>query len=118
MNTDKIYAQNVANEYAPKKTSKVVALKKLDKKAKQTAEIFTYTFGIISALVLGTGMCFSMGVVGDGSAVSLAAGIIVGILGIAGVSVNYFLYKKLLEKGKQKYGSEILRLASEIAEEE
>lgn len=28
MNTDKIYAQNLANEYAPKDTSKVVALKK------------------------------------------------------------------------------------------
>lgn len=26
MNTDKIYAQNIANEYAPKNTSKVVLL--------------------------------------------------------------------------------------------
>lgn len=34
MNTDKIYAEQLANEYAPKDTSKVVALRKLDKKAK------------------------------------------------------------------------------------
>ena len=30
MNTDKIYAQNIASEYAPKDDSKIVALKKLD----------------------------------------------------------------------------------------
>ena len=35
-----------------------------------------------------------------------------------GVSVNYFIYKKLLEKGKKKYGSDIIRLAKEIAEKE
>ena len=44
MNTDKIYAQNIASEYAPKDDSKIVALKKLDKKAKLPAEIFTYSF--------------------------------------------------------------------------
>ena len=30
MNTDKIFAEQLANEYAPKDTSKVVALRKLD----------------------------------------------------------------------------------------
>ena len=40
MNTDKIIAEKIASEYAPKKANKVVALKKLDRKAKQTAEIF------------------------------------------------------------------------------
>ena len=47
MNTDKIYAEQIANEYAPKDTSKVVKLKKLDSKAKMPATIFTYSFGII-----------------------------------------------------------------------
>ena len=53
MNTDKIYAEQLANEYAPKDTSKVVALRKLDAKAKLPANVFTYTFGIITALVAG-----------------------------------------------------------------
>ena len=52
MNTDKIYAEAIANEYAPKDTSKVVALKKLDHRAKAPANIFAYTFGVIMALVL------------------------------------------------------------------
>ncbi len=117
MNTDKIYAEAIANEYAPKDTSKVVALKKLDRKAKSKANIFTYTFGIIMALVLGVGMCLSMKVIGDGSAFITAIGIIVGVIGIIGVSVNYPIYKKLLESGKKQYAFEIIQLAKEISEE-
>ena len=49
MNTDKIYAESIAKEYAPKDNSKVIALKKLDRKAKMPATIFTYTFGIITS---------------------------------------------------------------------
>ena len=65
MNTDKVYAQSIANEYSKKSTSKVVALKKLDNKVKRPANIFAYTFGIVSALILGTGMCLSMKVIGN-----------------------------------------------------
>ena len=41
-------------------------------------------------------------------------GIVVGVIGIFGVSINYFIYKKLLNKGKMKYGSDIVQLAKEI----
>ena len=118
MNTDKIYAEQIANEYAPKKTSKVVALKKLDRKAKRPAEVFTYTFGIIFALILGTGMSLCMGAIGGGTLQSMIIGVVVGTIGLIGCGVNYPIYKKMLENGKQKYGSDIIRLAKEIAEEE
>lgn len=117
MNTDKIYAEAIANEYAPKDTSKVIALKKLDRKAKSKANIFAYTFGVAMALVLGVGMCLSMKVIGDGSTLMMAAGIVVGVLGIVGVSVNYSIYRKLLENGKKQYAFEIMQLAREISEE-
>ncbi len=116
MNTDKIYAEAIANEYAPKDTSKVLALKKLDRKTKNKANIFAYTFGIVMTLVLGTGMCLSMGILGDGSAVIMGCGIALGLLGIAGVGMNYPIYKKLLNAGKEKYAFEILQLAREISE--
>lgn len=116
MNTDKIYAEQLANEYAPKDTSKVVALRKLDKKAKMPASVFTYTLGIISALVFGTGMCLAMGQIGGQTAVSFVAGIIIGVIGMIGMGVNLPLYKKLLEKGKQKYAFEIIQLAKEISD--
>ncbi len=117
MNTDKIYAEAIANEYAPKKTSKVVALRKLDRKAKLPSDIFGYTFGIVSALVLGTGMSLSMQVIGSGVG-SFVAGIITGVVGIIGCSINYPIYKKLRQKGKDKYANDIIELAKEISEEE
>ena len=117
MNTDKIYAEKIASEYAPKNTSKIVALKKLDRLAKRNAEIFAYTFGIISSLVMGTGMSFAMGVIGGNTITSMIIGIVIGLVGIAGVSVNYPIYKKMLEKGKSKYAYEIVELARQISEE-
>ena len=115
MNTDKIYAEQLANEYAPKDTSKVVALRKLDAKAKLPANVFTYTFGIITALVAGVGMCLSMKVIGNGSTAMFVLGVIVGIIGLLGMGVNYPIYKKLLAQGKQKYAFEIMELAKEIS---
>ena len=117
MKTDKIIAEQIASEYAPKEDRKIVALIKLNKKAKQGAEIFAYTFGIICSLILGTGMSFAMGVIGGESPITMIVGIVVGLVGIFGVSINYFIYKRILEKGKNKYGSDIIRLAKEIAEE-
>ena len=115
MNTDKIYAEQLANEYAPKDTSKVVALRKLDTKAKLPAIIFAYTFGIIAALVTGIGMCFSMNVIGNGTSTMFVLGVIIGIIGLMGMGINYPVYRKMLAKGKQKYAFEIMELAKESA---
>ncbi len=117
VNTDKIYAQAIANEYSPKDTSKVVALKKLDRKAKSKANIFAYTLGVAAALVMGVGMCLSMNVIGGGTALSMTAGIVLGVVGIVGVGLNYPIYKRLLESGKRRYAFEIMQLAREISEE-
>ncbi|MBR5825945.1 MAG: dihydropteridine reductase [Clostridia bacterium] len=116
MNTDKIYAESIAKEYAPKNNYKVVALKKLDAKAKRPANIFAFTFGIISCLIAGTGMCLSMQVIGNGT-LFVALGIVIGILGFVGCGINYPVYKKLLEKGKAKYAYEIVELARKISEQ-
>ena len=116
MDIDKIYAEHIANEYAQKETTKVKQLKKLDEKAKLPSNIFAYTFGIVSALILGTGMCLAMRVIGSDTW-AMVTGIVVGCIGIFGVSINYPIYKKLREKGKKKYGSDIIRLANEISEE-
>ena len=113
MNTDKIWAESIAKDYAPKDSSKIVALKKLDNKAKLPATVFTYACGIISALVFGTGMCLAMQVIGS----SMVLGIIIGIIGMIGCGVNYPIYKKMLEKGKAKYAYEIVELARQISEQ-
>lgn len=117
MNTDKIYAEQLANEYAPKDTSKVIALRKLDARAKMPATVCTYSLGIIAALVTGVGMCLSMGVIGGGSQMMFVLGVGIGIVGLFGMGINYPLYRKLLERGKQKYAFEIVELAKEISGE-
>jgi len=115
MNTDKIYAESLAKEYAPKDSSKIKALRKLDKKAKLPATIFTYTWGIAFTLVFGMGMCLGMQVIGSGIT-DMVIGIVVGIIGMIGCGVNYPIYTKMLEKGKKKYAYEIVELAREISE--
>ena len=115
MNTDKIWAEAIAKEYAPKDDSKVVALKKLDKKAKLPATVFAYSFGIVSSLVAGLGMCLAMQVIGGGNSFFIL-GILLGIFGFIGWGVNYPIYKRLLEKGKKKYAYEIVELARRISE--
>lgn len=116
MNTDKIIAESIAKDYAPKESSKLVALKKLDNKAKLPATIFTYSFGIVSALIFGTGMCLAMQVIGSGVA-SIVLGVIVGIIDMIGCTINYPIYTKMLEKGKAKYAYEIVELARQITEQ-
>lgn len=117
MNTDKIYAEKLASEYAKKDDRKVVELKKLDRKAKLPAEIFTYTFGVVAALIFGLGMCMAMKVVGN-STITMVFGIIIGVIAMALMSVNYPIYKKLQENGKKKYSTQIIDLANEIASDD
>ena len=116
MNMDKIYAESIAKEYAPKDNSKIIALRKLDNRAKLPATIFTYSFGIASSLVAGLGMCLAMQVIGGGGFLTVV-GIVLGLLGFTCWGVNYPIYKKLLEKGNAKYAYEIVELAREISEQ-
>lgn len=107
---DKFIAQKLHTEYSEKTSSEVDKLRALDNKVKVPASIFAYTFGIIGALVLGTGMCLAMKVIGD----LMALGIVVGVLGIAMVSVNYPIYKTILKSRKARYGKEIIALSEQI----
>ena len=115
MNTDKIYAESIAKEYAPAESSGIVALRKLDRKAKRPAAVFAYVFGTLSTLVAGTGMCLSMQVIGGTPSLTVL-GYIVGIVGFTCVGINYPIYRKILESRKKKYAFEIVELARAISE--
>ena len=115
MNTDKIFAESIAKEYAPKDNSKITALRKLDAKAKLPATVFTYTFGIVSSLVAGLGMSLSMQVIG-GTTTLTVLGLVLGVVGFACTAINYSIYKRMLERSKKKYAYEIVELAREISE--
>ncbi len=75
MDTDKIIAESIAKDYH----SELYALRKLDRKAKLPAVVFAYSFGILSSLVFGLGMCLSMGVIGESKSNGRIAGIIMAL---------------------------------------
>ena len=61
-------------------------------------------------------MCLSMKIIGTGT-LCLIIGLVLGFVGIAGVSVNYYIYSKILAKRKKQNVNDVLLLANEIIEE-
>ena len=109
-NYEQIKVEHIKEQYTERKTTPFDELRALDRKVKKPAQIFAYTFGAIGSLVLGAGMSFAMGVIGN----SMALGIAIGLVGIALVSVTYPIYKKILNSRKQKYAKQILALSDEL----
>lgn len=60
------------------------------------ASVFSYIFGCIAALLLGGGMSLIM--LNQNNFAAFVGGIALGIAGIALCCVNYFIYKKMVEK--------------------
>lgn len=113
---DKVYAKKIAEEYSQKTEPKVVRLKKLDEKVKRPANVFAYTFGVIGALIAGSGMSMLLTDFGPGDKLGLVLGIILGVVGFAICGINYSIYKKILSSRKAKHAFEIIELAKEIEE--
>ena len=105
--------EKIKGQYAAHETMKIEKLKSLDKKVRRKPSIFSYTYGAIASLVLGTGMCLAMGVIGSGTAL-MVAGIGIGIGGIVLTLSTYPVYKKILENSKKKHAEEIIALSDEI----
>ena len=110
-NTERQFVENIRKGYEEKKTTKLDELKALDRRTKRPAQIFAYIFGSLGALVLGGGMCLAMPEVIEGY---MPLGICIGIVGIIMASVNYPIYKAILNSRKRKVSDEIMRISNEI----
>lgn len=86
-------------------------LRKLDKRAEVPGTIIALVLGITGVLLLGIGMCCTM-VWAD---TMFVLGIIVGILGMAVLTVAYPVYKKITGKQREKIAEQILALSSELS---
>lgn len=109
-NNEMVEVQKIREQYTKKKVTKFDELRELDARVKRPAEVFAYTFGSIGALVLGTGMCLAMKVIGN----MMPLGIVVGLVGIGMVSVTYSLYKGFLKSRKKKYSKQIFELSDSL----
>lgn len=99
--------------YEPKTKTKYDELIALNRRVELPAYIFAYTFGVIASLVLGLGMCLAMQVIGTG-ALFMALGIVIGVIGIALVSVNYPIFLAIMKSRKKKYAEKVIALSDEL----
>lgn len=103
--------EQIRASYMPKQEpTKFEQLKQLDKKVKNPAKIFAYIFGSVSSLILGTGMCLAMKIIGS----SMALGIVIGVVGLALMGVNYPIYKAILKKRINKYSQQVIELSDSL----
>lgn len=103
--------EQIRANYMPKQEpTKFEQLKQLDKKVKNPAKIFAYIFGSVSSLILGTGMCLAMKIIGS----SMALGIVIGVVGLALMGVNYPIYKAILKKRINKYSQQVIELSDSL----
>lgn len=102
--------KKIREKYLPpeERETKMDQLRRLDASVAQKGTVWSLILGIISALVMGVGMCCCM--VWN----LFAVGIAIGILGIAGVSMAYPLYTWLVQKERERMAPQILKLTEEL----
>lgn len=110
MTTEQKTIEKIRASYIENKTTKFDELKELDKRVKRPAQIFAYVYGSISSLVLGTGMCLAMQVIGD----SMAIGIGIGLVGIALTLTTYPIFKAIIKRRRKKYAKQIFKLSDSL----
>lgn len=104
---------SIRRQYAPqeKTETKLERLRRLDALVKNTAVIWSLVFGVIGCLIFGLGLTMVL------EWNILLWGIILMVVGSVPMALAYPVYKSVLDKGKAKYGDEILRLSEELLNE-
>lgn len=105
--------ESIRSRYTPHEKAEggLERLRALDKKVKNPPLVLALTVGIAGTLIFGLGLTFAT------EWKNLAAGIALGVAGIAVTALNPFLYKKFLAHRKKKYGDEILALSAKLLQE-
>lgn len=112
--------KNIRKKYeAPEKTEdKMEQLRRLDAAVTKKATTVSLVFGVIGALILGTGMSLAMTEIGEllglQGATAMLVGILIGIIGIVLVCVAYPIYNRIIKKEREKIAPEIFRLTDEL----
>ncbi len=107
-----------AADTQPAEADKMEQLRKLDAGVTNKASVVALCVGILSALIMGTGMSLVMTDLGTklGMASALIPGIIIGIAGMAGVIAAYPLYQFVLKRQRAKVAPQILKLTDELSQ--
>ena len=107
--------QKIRTQYTEKQPTALDELKALDAKVKKPANVFAYTYGSVSAIIMGAGMSLVMTEVGGMIGITgMAPGIVIGVAGMALALTTHPIYKRILDSRKRKYASQILELSEKI----
>lgn len=117
-NDQKFLAQRIRAQYTEKQFTELDELRALDAKVKRPAEIFAYAFGSVGAVVMGAGMSLVMTDIGEklGMGNTMAAGIVIGVIGLAMAVANFPIFKRIMNSRREKYSKQILALSDKIIE--
>jgi len=115
-NDQQFLAQRIRTQYMEKTPSELDALRELDAKVKRPANVFAYTFGSISAIIMGAGMSLVMTDIGAilGLGETMIPGIAIGVVGLGLALLTYPMYKGILNSRKKKYAPKILALSEAL----
>ena len=118
-NDEKFAAQKIREKYVDSKASELCELTSLDKKIHRPGKVFSYIFGSLGAIIMGSGMSLVMTDIGSkiGIADGLVPGIIIGCIGLIMALINYPIYKKITNARKKKYGDKVLIISDKILNE-
>lgn len=104
----------IRKKYLPQEESKLEELKRLDNTVQTSGMTESLSAGIGGALVFGLGLCLAMQVIGSG-VIIVILGVLLGIVGIAGMLVAYPVYRRVFDNTKQKFTPRILELTAELS---
>ena len=115
-NDQDFLVQKIRTQYTEKEHTGLDELKELDSKVKRPANVFSYIFGTISAIIMGSGMSLVMTDIGTTVGISdpMLPGIVIGIAGMFMAIINYPIYKGILGSRRKKYADKIIALSDKI----
>ena len=116
-NDQQFMAQKIRTQYMEKQTTELDELRALDARVKRPANVFSYIFGSISAIIMGCGMSLVMTDVAASIGMGgnpMIPGIVIGVVGLALALINYPMHKAIMNSRKKKYAAEVLRLSDRI----
>lgn len=102
--------ERIKRKYMPKEENKLETLRKLDKQVTRKGEVISLILGIVGCLIMGGGM--SMCMVWTGSL--LVPGILIGMIGAVAIGMAYPIYRRLVEKEKERLAPQILALTEAL----
>ncbi len=110
--------RKIRQKYVPKKVDRMEELRKLDAGVTRKATVISLVVGVIGALVLGSGMSLVMTDIGEMIGLygmsRMVLGVIIGMIGVALVSMAYPIYNRITQKERERIAPEIIRLTDEL----